>query len=377
MVDDPYAVYRELRHEHPLYHNEQRAFWALSRFADVQETARSWRSFTSAEGSDIDIEPDFFGPGDFINSDPPRHSRIRGVVKEFFTTRAINALEPLVRERVSELLDPLIERGSDEFVSAVASRLPLLVVLDLLGLPSSDGDQLMQLMTNVLARTPGSTELPDRAIAARFVLEDYVLHVAAQRRAQPTGDLLSAVVAAEVAGRIKPDEVAGICLLLLLAGWETSSVLSANAVWLLATHPDQRRLLIDEPARIPAAIEEILRFESPAQQHTRVANADVELDHGTIPAGERVVLLWAAANRDERRWPDADAFRVDRKPKRNLAFGEGVHHCLGAPLARLEGRILLEHLLHQAPDFDVGEPQRFPGVVIRGISHLPIHVQAA
>ena len=169
-----------------------------------------------------------------------------------------------------------------------------------------------------------------------------------------------------------PDEVAGSCLLLLLAGWETSSVLAANSMWLLARHPDQRRLLADQPERIPAAIEEILRYESPAQQHTRVVTSDVELHGETIPAGSRMVLLWASANRDETRWPDGDEFKVDREPKRNLAFGEGIHHCLGAPLARLEGRVLLETVLARDPNFDVDEPERFPGVVIRGISRLPI-----
>jgi cytochrome P450 len=166
--------------------------------------------------------------------------------------------------------------------------------------------------------------------------------------------------------------VTGICLLLLLAGWETTSVLAANSMWLLARHPDQRRLLAAQPDRIPAAIEEILRFESPAQQHMRIAASDVELGGETIPAGDRVVLLWAAANRDEARWPDPEEFNVQREPQRNLAFGEGIHHCLGAPLARLEARILLETVLARNPAFEVDEPERFPGVVIRGIARLPI-----
>jgi cytochrome P450 len=144
-------------------------------------------------------------------------------------------------------------------------------------------------------------------------------------------------------------------------------------VWLLARHPEKRRLLVEQPERIPAAIEEMLRFESPAQQHTRLTVSDIELHGQTIPARERVVLLWAAANRDEARWPHADEFVIDRAQKRNLAFGEGIHHCLGAPLARLEAQVLLEYLLARNPHFDVGEPERFPGVVIRGISRMEIH----
>jgi cytochrome P450 len=372
MVDDPYPIYRELRREHPVYHNEERQFWALSWFADVQETARNWRSFTSTGGSDIDIDPDFFGPGDFINSDPPNHSRLRGLVKEFFSARKLRSLEPLIGTRVSALLDPLVDAGEGEFVSAVASRLPLSVICGLLGLPVNDADHVMSLMHEVLVRTPGSTDVPERALSARRALEQYVLDVAASRRVRPRDDVLSAIVAAQQAGVVAPRELTGVVLLLLLAGWETSSVLAANAVWLLAHHPDQRRLLVEQPARIPAAIEEVLRFESPAQQHTRRATVELELHGHAIPAGERVVLLWAAANRDEARWPDADEFVIDREPRRNLAFGEGIHHCLGAPLARLEARVLLETLLARAPNFEVGEPERFPGVVIRGISRLEI-----
>lgn len=372
MVDDPYPIYRELRREHPVYHNEQRGFWALSRFADVQDTARSWRSFTSTAGSDIDIDPDFFGPGDFINSDPPTHGRLRGVVKEFFSMRALRSLEPTIAARVRELLDPMIERGGGEFVSEVASRLPLSVICGLLGLPVEDADWLSSRMHDVLVRTPGSSDVPEPAVAARRELEEYVLDIAGRRRVRPGGDVLSAIVAGERRDAVAPDEVTGICLLLLLAGWETSSVLAANAVWLLARHLDQRRLLVDEPARIPAAIEEILRFESPAQQHTRVAAVDVELHGHSIPAGQRIVLLWAAANRDDDRWSDAEQFRVDREPQRHLAFGEGIHHCLGAPLARLEAKVLLEHLLGRNPRFEVADTERFPGVVIRGISKMAV-----
>ena len=298
---------------------------------------------------------------------------MRGVVKEFFSARALSALEPLIEARVSSLVDPLVARSGGEFVSEVASRLPLSVICGLLGLPVDDGDHLMSLMHDVLVRTPGSSDIPERALIAKRELERYVLEVAARRRDRPRDDVLSAIAAAEQSGDLAPRELTGVVLLLLLAGWETSSVLAANAVWLLARHPEQRRLLVEEPGRLPAAIEEVLRFESPAQQHTRLAVSDIELHGQTIPAGERVVLLWAAANRDEERWPDADEFVIDRAPKRNLAFGEGIHHCLGAPLARLEARVLLKYLLGRNPHFDVGEPERFPGVVIRGISRMEIY----
>jgi cytochrome P450 len=372
MVDDPYPIYRLLRESHPVYHNPDRAFWALSRWDDVQRAARDWRCFSSAGGSDIDVGGDFFGPGDFIGLQPPAHTRLRDVVKDAFTTRSIQALEPLVRSQVEQLLYPLLEAGSGEFVQDVAGRLPLAVIFRLLGFPESEAESLMPLMHDVLVRTPGSSEVPERAVTALEGLEQYILAAAADRRRSPQSDLLSAIVEAEKSGTVRPDEVTGICLLILLAGWETSSVLATNAMWLLAGHPEQRDLLAVEPTRIPAAIEEILRFESPAQQHMRIAGTDLELHGETVVAGERIVLLWAAANRDEARWPDAEEFDVTREKKRNLAFGEGIHHCLGAPLARLEGRILLETVLALKPGFDVDEPERFPGVVIRGIARLPI-----
>jgi cytochrome P450 len=179
-------------------------------------------------------------------------------------------------------------------------------------------------------------------------------------------------VASERRGVIDADRIPGMCMLLLLAGWETSSVLAANAIWLLACHPDQRSALARQPDRIPAAIEEMLRFESPAQQHTRITTGELEFHGERIPSGERVALVWAAANRDEQRWPDGERFDIGRAQKRNLAFGEGIHHCLGAGLARLEGRILLETVLERAPEFEVAEPERLPGVVIRGIRRLEI-----
>ena len=372
MVDDPYPVYRELRQRQPLYHNVDRGFWTLSRWSDVQASARDWRHFSSREGSDIDVGADFFGPGDFIATDPPKHARLRTVFKDAFSPSGVGRLEPAIRDQIDQLLDRYLERGGGEFVAEVAARLPLGVIFGMLGFPACEGVEVMPLMNDVLVRTPGSSEVPEQATRALHALEDWIADAIARRRRRGGDDVLSTIVEAEKAGEILPDEVVGCCMLLLLAGWETTSVLATNSMWLLALHPDQRALLAKERGRIPEAIEEILRFESPAQQHMRVVAEDVELHGETIPAGDRVVLLWASANRDERRWPAADEFDIRRETKRNLAFGEGIHHCLGAPLARLEGRILLEQLLARDPEFEVYDLERFPGVVIRGIAKLEV-----
>ena len=163
-----------------------------------------------------------------------------------------------------------------------------------------------------------------------------------------------------------------MALLLMIAGWETSSILITNAIWLLAQHPEQRERLRKNPDEIPAAVEEVLRFDAPVQHLARLTLVDATLHDRTLPAGSRVLLLWASANRDERRWEDPDRFDTTREPQRNLAFGEGIHHRLGAPLARLESRVVLEALLARDVEFEVGEPGRLPQVIIRGISELPI-----
>jgi cytochrome P450 len=161
-------------------------------------------------------------------------------------------------------------------------------------------------------------------------------------------------------------------LLLLLAGWMTTSMLVSNAMWLLAAHPEQRALLAQHPDRIPAAIEEVLRFDAPVMHSLRVMTAPVESHGRVIPAGANVILIWASACRDERIWPDGDTFDVTRELRRNLAFGDGIHHCLGAPVARFEGKILVESVLSRRADFEVGEPERYPGATLRGMSRLPI-----
>jgi cytochrome P450 len=360
-----------LRQKHPAYHNPDRHFWAVSRYADVQRAVRSWQAFSNAHGVDFDVAPEFFGPGDFQESDPPKHERIRDIFKIPFAQKSVQELETTIRRQVDALLDPLIEKGSGDFVQEVASQLPLAVIFGLLGY-TGDGAYLTPLMYDILARVPGDPALPERALQARRRLQEYAANVAGERRKRPQDDLMSLIVAAERAGQVAPEEIPGMCLLLLLAGWMTTSMLVSNAMWLLATHPDQRATLAERPDQIPNALEEVLRFDAPVMHSLRVLTASVELHGETIPSGENVLLMWASANRDESRWPDGDTFDITRELKRNLAFGDGIHHCLGAPLARLEGRILVESVIARRPDFEVGEPERYPGATLRGMSKLPI-----
>jgi cytochrome P450 len=372
MVPDPYPLYRELRDEHPIYYNEERDLWAISRFEDVQQVARDWRTFANSGGADVDVGPQWFGIGDFVDSDPPRHERLRGVVKNPFSPRATAAMAEDVRRQVDELLAPMLERGHGELVREFAAVIPLVIIFDLLGYPREDVEALKPLLYAVQLRTPGATEPPETAVRARGELHAYIEAAAEERRRSPRADLLTHIVESERTGGVTPEEIPGMALLLMIAGWETSSILITNAIWLLAQHPDQRQRLRANPAEIPAAVEEVLRFEAPVQHLARLTLADATLRDRTIPEGSRVLLLWASANRDERRWEAPDRFDIGRRPQRNLGFGEGIHHCLGAPLARLEARVVLETLLARDIEFEVGEPGRLPQVIIRGISELPI-----
>ena len=372
MIADPYPLYRELRDNHPVYFNEERDLWAISRFEDVQQVARRWREFSNTGGADVDVGAQWFGVGDFVDSDPPRHDRLRGVVKNTFSPRATAAMEATIREQVDELLGPMVERGHGELVSEFASVIPLVIIFGLLGYPREDVEALKPLLYAVQLRTPGATEPPDTAVKARAELHAYIEAAAEERRKNPRDDLLTDIVRSEETGGVTREEIPGMALLLMIAGWETSSILITNAIWLLSEHPEQREQLSRNPADIPIAVEEVLRFDGPVQHLARLTLEDTTVRGQTIPEGSRVLLLWASANRDERRWEDPDRFDIGRTQQRNLAFGEGIHHCLGAPLARLEARVVLDRLLAHGVSFEVGEPGRLPQVIIRGISELPI-----
>jgi cytochrome P450 len=368
--DDPYAAYRVLRDERPAYHNEERGFWALSRFDDVQRAARDWRALSSAGGVNLDDTLSLTGPGNFIAADDPVHDRLRKVVRGRFTLAAIAALEPRVRADVRALLAAAARDGGLDAAGDLAWALPVRTVSRLLGLPLADEPALREWLRAVIRREPGDDRLPVAARAAGERLRAYFLDAASGH----AGDgVLADVVAAQAGGELRPGELPGLCILLYVAGTETVADFVGNALALLAEHPAQRAHLAAEPHRIGTAVEELLRFESPVQYQVRSAATELELHGETIPAGSSVVLLWGAANRDERRWERAGELDVTREVKRHLAFGEGVHHCLGAPLARLQGRIVLEEVLRLAPGYRIdGEIERIASHNTRGVARLPI-----
>ena len=354
---DPYPLYRRLRDEAPVYAGRTNGgeFWALSRFADVQAGARDWATFSSAEGNDLDDTGLLFAPaGELSSADPPAHTRLRDAVRKEFGARAVRTnLEHTVRSTARELIGGLVEARTVDFARDLAYPLPAAVIAGWLGFPEADRPELARWHAAMLERIPGRVGLTEAGLRASQEMRDYVSAAIVARRAHACDDLLGVLVRAEAAGDLSEVEVLGSVLLLFVAGISTTSALIASALLHLHRFADQRRLLRRSPELIPQAVEELLRFDAPFQWFTRVATRDVRV-HGTaIPAGGRVVLVWAAANRDERRWADADELVITRASERHLAFGEGIHHCLGAPLARMEARIALEELMPRLIDYEL------------------------
>ena len=376
--DNPYPIYRALRDDAPVYRNEQRGFWALSRFDDVWDAVHDHDRFSSANGIVIGQESMASAAGDFmpmmIMMDPPRHDDLRKLVARAFTPKRIAAIEASIRSIARELLDSLDDHTAVDLVHDFAAPLPATVIADMLGVPVADRRQFREWSDCLVEGNPDDPATIERAITGAASLYRYFKPMLEDRRTRPGDDLMSALLEAQIDGeKLSSAELLGFCFLLLVAGNETTTNLISNAAVILHDHPDVRRRIADDPTRLPAAVEEFLRFESPVQGLARTLTADVEL-HGTRMAeGDKVLLLFASANRDEREFDDPDAFRLGRRTDRALAFGHGIHYCLGASLARLECRVAYEELLGRWPEFELTEgAERLRSGPIRGFAHLPL-----
>ena len=377
--DNPYPVYARLREEAPVYRNDERGFYALSRHADVMAGFQDAR-LSSAHG--VSIDPMAWGPHasmtmSFLAMDPPRHTLMRALVSRGFTARRVLDLEPRIREIARGYIEPAMERGSFEFVGDLAGRLPMDVISELMGVPVADRDELRRLADLLVHREEGVLDVPPSGIEAAGGLFDYYVQLLADRRRNPGDDLTSALATVEVDGaRLTDDDILAFLFLMVVAGNETTTKLLANAWFWAWRHPDQRAVPFDDRRRIPEWVEETLRFDNSTQMLARLVAQDIELHGATIPAGAQVLLLIGSANRDPRVFDDADAYRIGRDTRHSASFGVGRHFCLGASLARIEARVCLEELAARVADYDVDETaaQRVHSVNVRGFMTLPTTV---
>jgi cytochrome P450 len=377
--DDPYPTWERLREEAPLYWNAEHGFWALSRWDDVRPALLDWENYRSGRGTVLDIVKAGIEipSGILLFEDPPIHDAHRALLSRVFTPRRMLDLEPLVRDYTVQALDALVGRDEFDIISEFGVEIPLRTIGFLFGIPESV-QEVYRKTTDEQISTDGSgiDFDPTSFDKVLSVLGDYV----EWRSKNPGDDLMTELLDAEVDepdGTRRPlsrDEVVTYASMVAGAGNETATRLIGFTMQLLAQHPDQRKLLVDDPSLVPAAIEEILRLESPSPAQARWVEHDVEVHGTTVPAGSIMLLLNGAANRDPRHWTDPDAFDVHRDEGPHLAFGYGLHFCLGAALARLEGRVALEEVLRRWPewDVDVSRGQMAHTASVRGWGSLPV-----
>jgi cytochrome P450 len=379
---DPYPVFRRLREEAPLYYNEAYDFHAVSRFGDVQAGLADHETYISGRGVILEMIKGGFRapPGVFICEDPPVHTVHRGVLKRVFTPGKMNALEPQIREFCRRCLDPLVGAEGFDFVADLGAKVPMAVIGMLLGIPEQDQEAVRQRSDANLRTKAGQ---PMKVAEGSITGEGFAAYVDWRTR-HPSADLMTELLNAEFEDetgtirRLTREEVLVVCQVLAGAGNETTNRLIGWTGKVLADHPDQRRELVEDPSLIPGAIEEILRYEGPAPHVSRCVAREVELHGRKVPEGSAMMFLVGSANRDDRKYPDGDRFDIHRQTRpRHLAFGWGAHACLGAALARVEGRVVLDEILRRFPDWEVDAARaRLTSTsTVRGWATLPVFVR--
>ena len=375
---DPYPWYERMRRTSPVHRDEGSGVWSVFRYDDVERVLSDYRGFSSRFGSYDDAGEDASPlAASMIGTDPPSHTKLRTMVSSAFGPRAIAELEPRIRAVTTRLMEPAVARGSMDVVSDLAEPLPVTVIAEMLGIPPEDRRRFKAWSDAIVGLSNQFGGGDDGALRLQAEVGGYFLRVVEDRRQRPGTDLISRVVRAEGGGqRLSDQEVLGCCILLLVAGNETTTNLIANAVQCFLEHPRVAARLAAEPARLPAAIEEVLRYRSPVRAMFRVATQEMRLDGRAVPAGDSVLAWIGSANRDEAKFPDAARFEPDRTPNPHIAFGHGIHQCLGALLARLEGRVALEALLTRCRGIRRERPREplepLASLIIQGVRHLPI-----
>ncbi|RDH78785.1 cytochrome P450 [Mycolicibacterium moriokaense] len=384
--EDPYPYYKRLRDEAPLYRNEELGFWALSRHSDVLAGFRNSTTLSNKFG--VSLDPASRGPHasktmSFLAMDDPAHLRLRTLVSKGFTPRRIRELEPRVTEIAVKHLDSMLEQaaegGTVDYVDEFAGKLPMDVISELMGVPEPDRAQVRAWADGVMHRDEGVTDVPPEAVEASINLIVYYQAMVAERRKQPTDDLTTALLEAEIDGdRLTDDEVLGFMFLMVIAGNETTTKLLANAAFWGHRNPDQLAPVYQNSELIPLWVEETLRYDTSSQILARTVAGELTLYDTTIPDGDVLLLLPGSAHRDERVFDKPDQYLIGREiGSKLMSFGSGAHFCLGAHLARMEARVALAELFKRIRGYEIDEANavRVHSSNVRGFAHLPMTVE--
>jgi cytochrome P450 len=377
---DPYPIWRRLREERPLYYNERYDFYALSQFDDVERGLIEWKTYSSAKGTLLEIIKSGMEipAGSIIFEDPPGHNIHRSLLSRVFTPRKMNAIEPKIREFCARSLDPMMGTGGFDFIADLGAQMPMRTIGMLLGIPEQDQEALRDAIDDGLRLEEGT--MPDTANYGADLQSSNFDEYIEWRAQHPSDDLMTELLQAEfedetgTTRRLTRIEVLNVVNLIAAAGNETTTRLIGWTGKVLADHPDERRKLVEDRSLVTNAIEELLRFEPPSPTQARYVTEDVEHHGEVLPEGSVVLLLNGSGNRDDRKFPDGDRFDVTRKIDHHLAFGYGLHFCLGAALARLEGRVALDEVLQRFPTWEVDwdNAKQARTSTVRGWERLPV-----
>ncbi len=381
---NPHPMWKRMRDERPLYYNDRFDFFAVSRYADVRDMSVDWRTYSSHYGSVlelIDAGPDVIEQArNMLFEDPPMHDVHRSILARTFTPRRISGLETGIRELCRSYLDEVAGTDTFDFVRVYGAKIPMMVIGMLLGIPEADREYVRELADTQLHRDEGQTDYP---VDSQLKMVEYFRGVVALRRKEPADDIITDLVNADVEAdgggtrKLEDQELLQYISLVAAAGNETVTNLMGWAGLTLYRNPEERQRLIDDPGLIPNAIEELLRYEAPSPIQARVVIRDVEVHGQTVKQGSKMALLTGSAGRDERQYADPDRFDVGRKLDGHVSFGYGIHFCLGAALARLEGRVGLEELLARYPDWEVDKAgsEMVHTSTVRGWARMPVTVK--
>jgi len=381
-IEDPYPTYHLLRSEDPVHHNPL-GFWVLTRYDDVVAALRDPRLIKEPIAAFVAARTGAPAPAgglSMLDRDPPDHTRLRGLVNKAFTPRVVEKLRPDIQDVVDGLLAKVQDTHSMDLMEEFAFPIPVIVICQMLGVPVEDRERFKKWGLDIARgldaiMLPPDSDVVRRSTQSRQELAGYFRQLIAQRRSSPRDDLLSGLIAAEEAGdKLSETELLATCILLLVAGHETTVNLIGNGTLALLRHPEQLRRLRDEPGLIGSAVEELLRYDGPVQRTARIPSEDLTIAGHTIPKGDMVLPFIGAADRDPAQFPDPDRLDLGRADNRHIAFGWGIHFCIGAPLARVEGQIAIATLVRKLPKLALAseKPEHRLSLTLRGLKTLPV-----